>query len=77
MPLFACVTNESIIDDRVRKNGLDFFEKDNPQKLSEFRELVCSKVVEFWVDNKDIQLAIIPYPLRGSWWGGVSVSGCP
>lgn len=58
-PLFAVVIDEGHLDEKVRKDGLKAIEKDYPNKLKDFRELVCSKMVRFWSDPKDIKLAIM------------------
>jgi hypothetical protein len=42
----------------VKKHGLDMIDK-HRKELDDFRDLVKSKVVEFWEDSKDIKLAII------------------
>ena len=57
-PLFACVITDKALGDKVKKHGLDIIDK-HQKELEGFRELVTSKVVEFWDDLKDIKLAII------------------
>src|SRR5579864_6755037 len=57
-PLFACVLKETALDARVKKRGMDMIDK-YPKELDMFRELVQTKMVEFWEDPKDIQLAIV------------------
>lgn len=57
-PLFACVVNDEAQEARVKKYGMEVVEDQNPQKLNEFRELVCSKMVRFWDDHKDIKISI-------------------
>jgi hypothetical protein len=57
-PLFACVLKESALDARVKKHGIEMIDK-HRKELDAFRDLVQSKVVEFWEDTKDIKLAII------------------
>src|SRR5258708_16958242 len=57
-PLFACVLKETALDARVKKHGMDMIDK-YPKELDMFRELVQTKMVEFWEDPKDIQLAIV------------------
>jgi nucleoside 2-deoxyribosyltransferase len=57
-PFFACVINDGALDARVKKHGLDMIDK-HRKELDDFRDLVKSKVVEFWEDSKDIKLAII------------------
>lgn len=58
-PLFAVVIDEDYLEEKVKKDGLKAIEKDHSEKLKEFRELVCSKMVRFWSDSKDIKLAIL------------------
>ncbi|HEY3864058.1 MAG TPA: DUF4062 domain-containing protein [Verrucomicrobiae bacterium] len=58
-PLFACVVDESVIDDRVKLKGKGILELENPPKYKAFRDLVKSKICELWKDPKDIKLAII------------------
>jgi Domain of unknown function (DUF4062) len=58
-PLFAVVINEDYLEKKVKKYGSSVIEKDHPDKLKEFRELVCSKMVRFWSDPKDIKLSIM------------------
>jgi nucleoside 2-deoxyribosyltransferase len=57
-PLFACVLKEAALDARVKKHGMDMIDK-YPKELDMFRVLVQTKMVEFWEDPKDIQLAIV------------------
>jgi Domain of unknown function (DUF4062) len=58
-PLFSCVINEDALTKRAETpGGSEMREQDHPQQLKEFRKLVCSKMVEFWSDKKDIKLAI-------------------
>jgi hypothetical protein len=58
-PLFAVVINEEYLEKKVKKFGSSVLEKDHPDKLREFRSLVCSKMVRFWSDPKDIKLSIM------------------
>jgi len=57
-PLFACVINDSALEERVKAHGRSHRETDNPQKLKAFRALVLTKLVKFWDDSKDIKIAI-------------------
>src|SRR5271166_1239465 len=36
-PLFACVIQESVLDERVKTRGRNIFETENPQELKKFR----------------------------------------
>jgi len=58
-PLFAVVVDEKYLEKKVRKHGSSVIEKEHPDKLKQFRELVCSKMVRFWSDSKDIKLSIM------------------
>jgi nucleoside 2-deoxyribosyltransferase len=57
-PVFACVIKDEAIDARVKTEGKDILELENPQKLKEFRAEVLSKMSEFWEDTKDIKITI-------------------
>jgi hypothetical protein len=57
-PLFACILNEKALESRVKTKGLEMIDK-HRKELDLFRELVQTKMVEFWEDPKDIQLAIV------------------
>jgi nucleoside 2-deoxyribosyltransferase len=57
-PVFACVIKDEAIDARVKTEGKDILELENPQKLKDFREEVLSKMSEFWEDTKDIKITI-------------------
>lgn len=56
-PLFACVIKDSALDVRVKKHGMEMLDK-HRKEWDAFRELVQSKLVEFWEDSKDIKIAI-------------------
>lgn len=58
-PLFAIVINENYLEKKIKKHGSSVIEKDYPEKLRQFRELVCSKMVRFWSDPKDIKLSVM------------------
>lgn len=57
-PLFAVVINDQTLEDRVKEKGTTIIERDNPQKLKDFKNTVLSNLVKFWDDKKDIKLAI-------------------
>jgi hypothetical protein len=57
-PLFACVINESALENRVKTFGTNAIEMANPQKLKEFRSNALTRMVRFWDDSKDIKIAI-------------------
>jgi hypothetical protein len=55
--LFACVIKDAALEARVRKHGMEMLDK-HRKEWDAFRELVQSKIVEFWEDSKDIRIAI-------------------
>jgi regulator of replication initiation timing len=59
--IFAVVTEEKALEERVKNSelGTKLIERDNPSEFNKFRKLVCSKMVRFWQDQKDIKLAIL------------------
>ncbi|HEX3155228.1 MAG TPA: DUF4062 domain-containing protein [Candidatus Angelobacter sp.] len=57
-PLFACVIKEAALEARVKKHGMGMIDK-HRKEWDTFRELVQSKIVEFWEDSKDIKIAIV------------------
>jgi len=57
-PYFACVAKEQAQENRVKIHGTSVIEKDNPQKLKEFRQLVESKIRKEWEDTKDIKIIV-------------------
>lgn len=58
-PLFGVVIKDSHLDEKVKQFGREVFETSQPQKLKEFRDFVCSKMVRFWDDPRDIKIAIL------------------
>jgi len=60
--LFAVVADQQALEERIKnsKLGLKLMEQENQHKLKEFQNVVCSnKIVKFWSDSKDIELAIL------------------
>jgi len=55
---FAIVIKEDALEDRVKKLGSSVLEKENPAKLTAFRDKVLSKMSSFFSDHKDIKLAV-------------------
>jgi hypothetical protein len=58
-PLFAVVIDENYLDAKVKKLGRHVIETEYAPKLREFREFVCTRMVRFWSDPRDIKLAIL------------------
>ncbi|HET9284329.1 MAG TPA: DUF4062 domain-containing protein [Candidatus Angelobacter sp.] len=56
-PLFACVIKDAALEARVKKHGMETIDK-HRKEWDAFRELIQSKLVEFWEDTKDIKIAI-------------------
>ena len=57
-PLFACVITEPALENNVKTLGSAAMETTYSRELSEFRELVLSKMVKFWEDCKDIKIVV-------------------
>jgi len=57
-PIFACVIDENIENERIHQYGAQVIKQENFDKLKKFRESVCEKMVRFWKDPRDIKLAI-------------------
>lgn len=57
-PLFSVVISENALEKKLKSLGSLVIEKDHPDKLKEFKNLVSSNLVKFWEDTKDIKLAI-------------------
>jgi hypothetical protein len=58
-PVFAVVIDEDYLDEWYKQRGRSVVEEKNPDKLADFRKLVCSKMVKFWKDPRDIKIAIM------------------
>lgn len=58
-PFFALVISDEHLDEKVRINGRDVIELANHKQFEEFKALVKNRLVKFWSDLKDIQLAIL------------------
>lgn len=58
-PLFAVVIEESAIEEKVKKNGLDFIERERSSELKLFREKVLQNMSSFFNDLKDIRLTVM------------------
>lgn len=77
MPIFCIVINEKELIKREEEKGSDVIERDNKKKYDEFRKIVTDsqkKIIEFFDDTKDINIAIIrslPYIVDGCTGGWV------
>jgi hypothetical protein len=58
MPIFAVVITENALDLKVKENGIDFIERQQPMALNNFRTKVLSNISSFFEDTKDIKLAV-------------------
>src|SRR5258708_13601120 len=57
-PLFACVTTDDALDERVHRDGKKVLETENPQKLKQFRTEVLTKLVKFYSNTRDIKIPL-------------------
>ncbi|MGQ8630930.1 DUF4062 domain-containing protein [Agrobacterium sp. DKPNP3] len=57
-PLFSVVIKEDALEAKVKNFGSSVIEQDNPKALKKFREKVLSTMSAFFVDDRDIKLAI-------------------
>jgi hypothetical protein len=55
---FAVVIDEDHLKEKVRLHGSDVSETDNAKELKTFRAMVLTRLVKFWSDTKDIELAV-------------------
>ena len=58
--VFACVIRDAALEARVKKHGTSAIERDNPEKLKEFKAKVLQRMSGFWNDSKDIKITIGP-----------------
>lgn len=80
-PFFAIVMTDSLLDEKVKKEGKNILELKEPQKFEEFKKLVLSKISRFFDNNSDIKLAILESLIdiqnRNSLTGWVKASEIP
>lgn len=57
-PLFSVVINEAALDQKIKVEGKEAMETDNPKELRLFREKVLKRISSFFSDSKDIKLAV-------------------
>lgn len=80
-PLFAVVITEAALDQKIKTEGREAMEADNPKELKLFREKVLTRISSFFADVKDIKLAVhetladlqVRYKFTG-WVSGSEVS---
>lgn len=58
MPLFAVVITENALDNKVKSNGLEHIERQQPAALADFKSKALSNISSFFDDTKDIKLAV-------------------
>jgi len=58
-PLFSIVINEQALKEKIQKYGTEVTELEYPKELKSFRTKVHKKMISFYDDVKDIQLAIM------------------
>ncbi|QJW48511.1 DUF4062 domain-containing protein [bacterium BFN5] len=58
-PFFAVVMKEEALQAKVREHGTGVIELDNRVKYEEFKKSVLTKMCSFFVDEKDIKLAVL------------------
>ena len=58
-PFFSIVISEEGLEAKIKELGTAAIEKENPNKLKEFREKVLGKISTFFTDNKDVKLAVL------------------
>jgi len=58
MPLFAVVITDEALDKKVKSNGIEHIEREQPASLKNFRTKVLSNISSFFDDIKDIKLTV-------------------
>ena len=58
-PYFAVVISNDYLEEKVKSSGTSVIERENPQKLDEFRKKVLSKISSFYSDAKDVKLSVL------------------
>lgn len=57
-PLFAVVITEEALDKKIKANGIEHIEREQPASLKNFRTKVLSNISSFFDDTKDIKLTV-------------------
>ena len=57
-PLFAVVINEDALEEKIKKLGTSYSEKENPKELAAFRKKALQNISSFFSDHKDIRLCV-------------------
>lgn len=58
-PLFALIMTDTALDQKVKANGKESLELEQPQKYKEFKKLVLSKISKYFSIESEIKLAIL------------------
>jgi Domain of unknown function (DUF4062) len=79
--LFAVVIQEEALEERIKKGGSVYIEKENPKALHEFRRKVLTNISSFFSDSKDIKLCVheslADFAVKPGLKGWVSVDEVP
>lgn len=80
-PVFAVVITDAAIDQKVKSDGKDVIESENPKELKLFRKKVLDRISSFFSDSKDIKLAVhetlADFQIRHKFTGWVSGAEVP
>ena len=80
-PVFAVVITDAGLDQKVKADGKDALESENPKELKLFRDKVLSRISSFFGDAKDIKLAVhetlADFQVRHKFVGWISGNDAP
>jgi hypothetical protein len=80
-PVFAVVITDAALDQKVKVDGKDAIETENPKELKLFREKVLGRISSFFADTKDIKLAahetLADFQVRHKFVGWISGNDAP
>ncbi len=80
-PIFAVAITETALDQKVKVDGKDVLEIENPKELKLFRDKVLSRISSFFSDAKDIKLAVhetlADFQVRHKFVGWISGNDAP
>lgn len=57
-PLFAVVINEDALEEKIKRLGTSYTEKENPKELAAFRKKALQNISSFFSDHKDVRLCV-------------------
>jgi hypothetical protein len=58
-PVFALVMDEKYVDEKLKIAGRKVLELENTSKYDEFRKLVLSKIVKYFINSDQLKLGVI------------------